>query len=258
MIEPLNIRIFKFAVKCRPLIKPVLFAFAVGLGMGYWAGDYGLLNIGKVAINGTEIKSVQEHSTNAISTPNVGDLNSEPNINCDIKVDVAGAVVSPGVYCLSEGATVDEAIKKAGDVNKDIFAFKYVSQKMNFAKKVVQEQKIYVPFQDDVDCSLNSDKVDLQKIVDDAQATSKSSTDATSTNSERTTSAKDPLNSNINQLCVSLNNASIEELDTLDGVGIATAQKIIEGRPYKTIEDLLNVKGIGQATFDKLKSKICI
>jgi competence protein ComEA len=47
-------------------------------------------------------------------------------------------------------------------------------------------------------------------------------------------------------------------LDELPGVGPSTAQKIIDGRSYKKLDDLKNVKGIGDATFDKLESLICL
>jgi competence protein ComEA len=57
---------------------------------------------------------------------------------------------------------------------------------------------------------------------------------------------------------VDINTATLAELDTLPGVGPATAQRIIDGRPYGAIEDLMRVKGIGQATFDKLKERITV
>ena len=55
---------------------------------------------------------------------------------------------------------------------------------------------------------------------------------------------------------VSVNSGSAAELDTLPGVGPATATAIIEGRPYNAIEDLLNVKGIGPKTLEKLRPKV--
>jgi len=57
---------------------------------------------------------------------------------------------------------------------------------------------------------------------------------------------------------VNLNTATLDELDTLPGVGPATAQRIVEGRPYGAIDDLMRVKGIGQATFDKLKDLVTV
>jgi|GEM_PF-2508798 len=58
--------------------------------------------------------------------------------------------------------------------------------------------------------------------------------------------------------CISINNASSEQLQTLTGVGPATATKIIEGRPYSSINDLLKVSGIGNATLEKIEPYVCL
>jgi competence protein ComEA len=57
---------------------------------------------------------------------------------------------------------------------------------------------------------------------------------------------------------ISVNSASAAQLDTLPGVGPATAQRIIEGRPYNALEDLLEVKGIGEKTLLKLRPFITL
>jgi competence protein ComEA len=57
---------------------------------------------------------------------------------------------------------------------------------------------------------------------------------------------------------VNINTATKEQLITLNGVGEATAKRIIDGRPYSQINDLLNVSGIGEATLAKFKDDICI
>lgn len=57
---------------------------------------------------------------------------------------------------------------------------------------------------------------------------------------------------------ISINRATKDELMTLPGIGESTAQKIIDKRPYKKIEDLLNVSGIGESKFDQIKDKISL
>mgnify|MGYP002473265208 FL=1 len=60
---------------------------------------------------------------------------------------------------------------------------------------------------------------------------------------------------------ISINSASLEELDELKGVGPSIAQRIIDYRnqqPFKTLEELKNVKGIGDRMFEKIKGQITL
>ena len=62
--------------------------------------------------------------------------------------------------------------------------------------------------------------------------------------------------------CISINYATSEELQTLSGVGPSTAQKIIEYREengqFTLIEDILEIKGIGESKFKKIKDQVCL
>ena len=62
--------------------------------------------------------------------------------------------------------------------------------------------------------------------------------------------------------CVSINSGSLADLDTLIGVGEKTAQAIIDYRNsvglFQTIDELLNVKGIGEKTLAKFKDRLCL
>lgn len=63
------------------------------------------------------------------------------------------------------------------------------------------------------------------------------------------------------RLMVNINTASAEELMKLKGVGEKTAQKIIEYReqcPFETVEDIINVNGIGEKKFEDIKDMICV
>ncbi len=57
---------------------------------------------------------------------------------------------------------------------------------------------------------------------------------------------------------VNVNTASLEDLDGLFGIGPAKARAIMNARPFKTIEDLKKVRGIGEATFEELKDHVTV
>ena len=61
---------------------------------------------------------------------------------------------------------------------------------------------------------------------------------------------------------VNINTAGVDELVTLPGIGKAYAQRIIEYRekngPFKRVDDLLNVRGIGEKTLTKLKDRLTV
>lgn len=61
---------------------------------------------------------------------------------------------------------------------------------------------------------------------------------------------------------ININTADVDQLTDLPGIGPSYAQRIVEYRkefgPFKTIEDLLNVRGIGDRTFEKIRDRITV
>ena len=57
-------------------------------------------------------------------------------------------------------------------------------------------------------------------------------------------------------LCSDINSASADELKTIKGIGEADAKKIVESRPYKTKDELVQKKVVPKATYDRIKDQI--
>lgn len=153
-----------------------------------------------------------------------------------IMVDIKGAVKNPGVYQLDADSRVIDAITLAGGYAKNA-----QSRQINHAQKLQDEMVIYVPKKGEAIEETNA-------IASVEKTSSVSSTQGT------TPEAKSDL--------VNINTADEAGLTTLNGVGPAKAQAIItyrtENGPFKTVEDLKNVTGIGEKTFEALKDSLTV
>ncbi|MBQ9632949.1 MAG: helix-hairpin-helix domain-containing protein [Lachnospiraceae bacterium] len=164
----------------------------------------------------------------------------EPEEAETIIVQVAGAVEEPGVYELEAGARLFEAIQKAGGLSK-----KADDIPLNLAAPISDGEKIYVYRKGEQRASA----------VSDGQAASVGAPagfqDAGSIGTE--TASGDLVN---------LNTADLAGLMTLSGVGEVKAQAILSYRQsnggFHAVEELKQVDGIGEATFQKLKDHITI
>src|SRR4051812_22595242 len=144
-------------------------------------------------------------------------------------VHVAGAVREPGVYRLAAGARVQDAVERAGGAkaNGDVNA-------INLAAKVVDGQQVVVP----------------AKVRGGAASTAVASGGGAGGAGTGAPPGAP----------VSLNSATADQLDTLEGVGPATAQKIIAWRTqhggFRSVADLGQVPGIGPKKLAALKDKV--
>lgn len=161
--------------------------------------------------------------------------NEKDNI---IIVHITGAVKKSGIVKLSQGARIYDAIEIAGGSleNADL-------SKVNLAYILEDAQKIYIPFIGEV----TENNENIEYITSDFGNNNSSIIQ----NTNKGESGK-----------VNINTANQTELETLPGIGSATAEKIIDYRnkngKFSNIEDIQNVKGIGQAKYENIKENICV
>jgi competence protein ComEA len=140
-----------------------------------------------------------------------------------INVYVSGAVNRPDVYALPLNSIVKDAIEAAGGATDDADL-----DRINLATKLADQMQVYVPRQGE---------------AEPPAPPNGSAPDATATK-------------------ININIASVEELDKLPGIGPSIAGAIIDYRakngPFKQVEDINDVKGIGDALFEKIKDQITV
>ena len=152
-------------------------------------------------------------------------LEQEAQTRPEIPVYVTGGVASPGVYWLLTESLIQDAITAAGGLAKecDVTA---MEKTLNLADQITEGMKIYVP-----------------KIGDNVAAGGNTNSDGDLSK----TSGK-----------TNINIASKSQLMDLSGIGEVYSQKIIDGRPYKAIKDLVDRKIIPSATYEKIKDQITV
>jgi competence protein ComEA len=147
-----------------------------------------------------------------------------------VVVQVAGAVARPGVYSLPAGSRVADAIQAAGGYSTEVDP-RAAETKLNLAAKLQDAQLIAVPRRGE---------------------TASGSSGAGGASGAGTSTTPGLIN---------LNTATAEQLDTLPGVGPATAQKIIASRqeqPFAKVDDLVTRKIVTASTLSKLRSLVTV
>lgn len=177
-----------------------------------------------------------------------------------IAVDIKGLVEIPGVYELDEGSRVIDAINRAGGLKENAN-----TEYINLSKKLTDEMIIIIYSNDEVEKFKEVDKeiiyikyeCDCPDNINDACITNK---DTVNTNGNKTDTVDIKDNVYNTDKKISINTGTLEELQTLDGVGESKAKAIIEYREengeFKSIEDIMNVSGIGEKAYTKIKDNI--
>ena len=141
----------------------------------------------------------------------------------EIIIHISGAVYREGVYRVKSQSRLFEVVKLAGGA---ISTADFSS--INLAEYVKDGQKILIPHK-------NPSIIESQNQKDP------------SSRSKPAGSKK-----------ISINTASADELDSLEGVGPATAKKIIEARPYSKLEDIAKIPRFGKIKYERIKGRITL
>ena len=156
-----------------------------------------------------------------------------------IVVHITGAVNKEGIVELQTGARIADAIEKAGGAkeNTDI-------KNINLATILEDGMKVHIP-------TIEETQANNENINVEDNASSQIATETTNITSNIKTQGK-----------ININTATQGELDTLPGIGPSTAAKIIDYRKengkFKSIEEIKEVSGIGDAKYEKIKELIII
>ncbi len=145
-----------------------------------------------------------------------------------MNVYVNGAVVNPAIYELPPGSWAEQAIEAAGG-----FTAEANTAVINLAAPLTDGAQIYVP-------TLAERVAEPPAGVSEPETAESAAVEGV----------------------VNINSATLEQLDTLPGIGPSTAENIIAYReqhgPFATIEAVMDVPGIGQAKFDQIKELITV
>jgi len=198
----------------------IIAAFLVGAGM---------MLVGLTLFKQTQpapiIISPPEPTPTAVPTETPGPM----------QVFVNGAVVQEAIYTLPAGSLAQDAIEAAGgfadDANVTV---------VNLAQPMFNGAQVYVPF------NVENNATPTAVILTESEAVN-------STGKQTSLSAEGMVN---------INSADATQLETLPGIGASTAEKIIafrdENGRFATIEDIMNVPGIGEGKFDQLQELITV
>ena len=136
-------------------------------------------------------------------------------------VDIGGAVINPGVYQLSEGSRLKDVLVMAGGLS-ELADRDFCEKNLNLAETIKDGQKIYIP-----------EALDTNAPQGYAEA-------------------------NTARNKISINNATVAELDTLWGIGAVRANSIVKNRPYQSIDELVTKKVLTKAIVDRNRELLSV
>ena len=188
--------------------------------------------------SGTDIRESNESGTGITSdTAASGETSLAIQM---ISVYICGEVNNPGIYEVPKGVILNKIIEAAGGFTEEAS-----ENNVNLVYQIESNMSIYIPSEDEITQGFTGGDIIRQEgvYVWGAQSGASGGTDQSVA------------------LMVNINTATEEELKSLPGIGDVTAKAIVNYRkdtPFKTIDDIKNVTGIGDSKFKQIKDYICV
>ncbi len=231
---------FKYRYRKQILLGILIFVIVIGCGVG----GFFLFAAPK--------KEEKEEEPLVLSTPK-----KENKKSSYYKVDIKGEVINPGIYSLKVDSRVIDVINKAGGITENAD-----TTVINLSKKIVDEMVIIIYSKEQI-ANFERTKEMEEYLISKCEQKDENSLKNDACISNDVPSSSEGENSKNQQTGkVSLNKATKEELMTLSGIGEAKAEDIIKYREenggFKTIDEIKNVSGIGDAIFVKIQENITL
>lgn len=191
-----------------------------------------------------------------VSLENKEEVKKETKEEIKIRVDIKGLINKPGVYEMDSSSRVIDLINKAGGLKEGAN-----TEYINLSKKLEDEMIIIIYSNDDVSKFKETDKNVIYikykcDCPDNINSACINESDKVNTNGVEAVKKEQTKDKNL----ISINTGTVEELMTISGLGESKAKAIIKYREengeFKTIEDIKNVSGIGDALYSKIKDYI--
>ena len=164
-----------------------------------------------------------------------------------IIVDIKGEIKKPGVYNIKVGSRVNDLINEAGGLSKNAN-----TRFINLSKKLEDGEVVVIYSNKEINDAKKNDKLEVTAPCVCEEVKNDACYNENSTNN----------NTNNGSKIVNINTASIQELTTLNGIGESKAKAIVSYRDkngkFKAIKDIMNVSGISETLFSKIKNNITV
>ncbi len=197
------------------------------------------------------IKNIEKNDKN-IEEDNIKEITKTEEVKEYIYVDVKGEVANPGVYKLNNNSRVIDAVEASGGITD-----KANTRFINLSKLLEDGDVVVVYSTEEIEKA----KKDNIVYVETPCICEEVKNDACY-NEEQEDKKEDNQNVNNTNTKININTASVDELKTISGIGDAKANAIIEYRQkngnFKSIEDIINVSGISETLFSKIKENITV